>query len=732
MHQAFQKTRLSHAVRWGMLPVIVAGLALTSHSALAGSCTSGSRGGITCNGSTTISGQYPYITGDGSDGVVLNIRESTITGQGSLVDGRGLIYGGGGNGVTVDLTDSTAAEVVGSGDGTVINVRSGQYGRILGGAGDNTINFYGDAATVGGLSGDFLNDPGGSADTEAMHDTLNLINVTDAIPVNPLGLIDVPDDQSTGFTGQAAGYGLEEINLVNSDITLGNDLWQSGKEYSPVLSVDIRSRLSVTGNRTVHGSISNAGTLNLNTGTPGNVLHITGDYTGDNGTLVMGTALAGDDSATDKLVVDGNTRGSTNVAVVNAGGQGAQTVEGIELISVAGRSDGTFIQQGRVVAGAYDYTLVRGAGEKAKNWYLTSTDTTPEPDPAPEPKPTPDPIPEPAPEPAPTPAPAPADHNVRPEAAAYGVNAAAANTLFTTSLHDRLGETHYVDAQGRDQVTSLWLRNVGGHNRSTDSSGQNKTRANRWVVQLGGDVASWSRDGADRFHIGVMGGYANQHGNTRNQRTGYSADSSIDGYSAGLYATWLQDNAEKTGAYVDGWLLYNWFDNSVSGDDNPTESYDSSGITASVETGYTWKLAQLSERNSWYIQPQAQLTYMGVQADSHREANGTKVTSEGDGNIQSRLGVRTYLKGHSAADDNSGRTFEPFIEANWLHNTRRFGASLDGVRIDQDGARNIGELKAGVEAKLSRNVNLWGSVGQQLGDQGYSDTQGTLGIKVSF
>lgn len=112
--------------------------------------------------------------------------------------------------------------------------------------------------------------------------------------------------------------------------------------------------------------------------------------------------------------------------------------------------------------------------------------------------------------------------------------------------------------------------------------------------------------------------------------------------------------------------------------------------------------------------------------------NGTKVTSEGDGNIQSRLGVRTYLKGHNAIDDNSGRTFEPFIEANWLHNTHSFGASLDGVRIDQAGARNIGELKAGVEAKLSQTVNLWGSVAQQIGDKGYSDTQCTLGLRVSF
>lgn len=728
MHQTFHKTRLFHAVRRGMVPVIVAGLALTSQAALAGSCTFDNQGGMTCDGTTTISGAYPRISGDGSEGVVLNVQDTTVTGQGALVDGTGFIYGGGGNNATINLTDSSAAEVVGSGDGTVINVHSGHYGRVLGGAGNNIINIYGDSATIGGLSGDFVNDPGGSADTESMHDALNLINVTDAIPVNPLGLVDVTSDQSTGYTGQAAGYGLEEINLVdNSNLTLSNDLWQSGKEDNPVLSIDNTSQLNVAGSRTVHGSLSNGGTLNLDNGTASNTLHLTGDYAGNGGTLILGTKLDDDASATDKLVVDGNTSGSTQVRVNNAGGSGAQTLNGIEVVNVGGNSEGEFAKKGRIVAGAYDYDLVK----TGKNWYLTSTDTTPAPDPDPTPEPTPDPTPEPVPDPTPEPTPA-ADNNVRPEAAAYGVNVAAANTLFTSTLHDRLGETHYVDAAGRDRVTSLWLRNVGGHNRSTDSSGQNKTQTNRYVVQLGGDIASWSNGDTDRFHLGAMWGYANQHGNTRNHHTGYGADSSIDGYSAGLYDTWLQDNDAKTGAYVDTWVLYNWFDNSVSGDDSPTENYKSKGITASVETGYAWKLADISERNSWFIQPQAQLTYMGVKADDHREANGTRVVSEGDGNIQSRLGVRTYLKGHSALDDNAGRTFEPFIEANWLHNTRNFGASLDGVRVDQAGARNIGELKAGVEAKVSQAVSLWGNVAQQLGDKGYSDTQGTLGMKVSF
>ena len=121
-----------------------------------------------------------------------------------------------------------------------------------------------------------------------------------------------------------------------------------------------------------------------------------------------------------------------------------------------------------------------------------------------------------------------------------------------------------------------------------------------------------------------------------------------------------------------------------------------------------------------------------MKANAHREANGTRVTSEGDGNLQTRLGARVFIKGHSKIDEGKERIFEPFVEANWIHNTKRFGASMSGVDVEQAGTRNIAELKAGVESQLNRNVNLWGNVAQQIGDAGYSDTSAMLGVKVNF
>ncbi|WP_253277587.1 autotransporter outer membrane beta-barrel domain-containing protein, partial [Yersinia frederiksenii] len=132
------------------------------------------------------------------------------------------------------------------------------------------------------------------------------------------------------------------------------------------------------------------------------------------------------------------------------------------------------------------------------------------------------------------------------------------------------------------------------------------------------------------------------------------------------------------------------------------------------------------------IQPKAQVTWMGVKADDHQEANGTRVSGEGNGNIQTRLGVKAFMNGYAEQDKGKDRVFQPFVEANWVHNTQDFGTTLDGITVKQDGAANIAELKLGVEGQINKSVNLWGNVGQQVGNKGYSDTAGMLGVKYNF
>lgn len=497
-----------------------------------------------------------------------------------------------------------------------------------------------------------------------------------------------------------------------------------GQSDAPVMLASSLVNIAKNGNLTgfggVVGNVTNSGSLDLRSEVPGNVLTIGGNYTGNNGTLLINTVLDDSSSATDKLVIKGDASGKTRVAVTNVGGSGAKTLNSIEVIHVDGNAaNAEFIQAGRIAAGAYDYTLGRGQGSNYGNWYLNSSKNTPEPRPDPEP------------------APGGHDNNLRPEASSYTANIAAANTMFVTRLHERLGQTQYVDAiTGEPKATSMWMHHEGRHSRSHDGTGQLKIQSNSYVLQIGGDLAQWSRGGSDRWHLGVMTGYGNEHHNADSVRTRYRSKGSVNGYSTGLYVTWYADDETHNGAYLDAWAQYGWFDNHVKGDGLPGESWKSKGLTASLETGYAWKIGEFSSNygnlNEWYVQPQAQLVWMGVKADELYESNGTFIESTGDGNVHTRLGVKNWLKGHTKLDSGKSNNFSPFVEVNWLHNTRDFGVRMNGEPVYQDGTRNIGEVKTGIEGSLINGLNLWGNVGVQVGNKGYNNTSAMLGAEYTF
>lgn len=541
-------------------------------------------------------------------------------------------------------------------------------------------------------------------------------NTAAILATNSVGQIDMINSTARSDMGILANIGSNAeitVDASQKSVLSGTTSVATGSTLNILLS-DGASWIS-GGDSTVTNLLLDNGNLVISgpdaTRNVGNVVTVTGDYRGNNGNIEFNTVLAGDDSATDKLIVQGNTSGKTVVTVNKAGGSGAQTLNGIELIHVDGQSDGEFTQTGRIAAGAYDYTLGRGTGVNSGNWYLTSGKNSPIPD----------------------------SHNndLRPEAGTYTANLVAANTMFVTRLHERLGQMQYTDViTGEQKNTSMWMRHEGGHNRWHDASGQLKTQSNRYVVQLGGDIAQWGWGKTDRWHLGVMAGYGNDHSSTDAARTGYRSKGSVNGYSTGLYATWYADDETHNGAYLDTWAQYGWFNNYVKGDGLQGESWKSKGLTASLETGYTWKAGEFSgsqgSLNEWYIQPQAQIVWMGVKADKHRENNGTRVESTGDDNVRTRLGVKTWIKGHNKMDDGKSREFSPFVEVNWLHNTRDFGTRMNGVTVHQDGARNIGEVKTGVEGQINPHLNLWGNVRVQVGDKGYNDTSAMLGVKYTF
>lgn len=449
-------------------------------------------------------------------------------------------------------------------------------------------------------------------------------------------------------------------------------------------------------------------------------LVIDGNYSGS-GRLAMNANLTGDDSLRNKLLIKGDVEpGTTLLTVKNLGGRGAQTVEGIEMISVGGTSYGQFLKEGRIVAGAYEYDVVK----KGESWFLTSG-AMPDPDPTPDPEPTPDPTPDPRPEPT-----------YRVEAGSYLANYVAGNTLFTASLFDRESDPFNYDTDRAGTNTArLWLRQVGGRSGWSETAGQLSTKANRYVAQLGGELLHLETAAGGRWSTGIMAGYGHHNSTTASRRVGYRSKGGVNGYSVGLYSTRV-DQGTGVGGYLDSWLLYNWFNNSVKGDELPTEYYRSHGITASIEAGYAREIlafyGSLGSEYRWYLMPSAQLVYQGVQHGTHREKNNTRVTNLGQDNLQSKLGVRSWIRGRHQMDQHTNKQFEPYAELNWIHNLKRHGIKMDDQSIRLAGAEHIAEIKLGLDAQLTPQLMLWANTGVQLGNDGYNDNRVMFGTKWHF
>lgn len=514
------------------------------------------------------------------------------------------------------------------------------------------------------------------------------------------------------------------LNIISSDSTLnGATKLVSGTTTLKLSENTIWNMKddSVVTHLTNSDSIINLSYDDGQTFTQGKTLTVKGNYVGNNGQLNIRTVLGDDKSATDRLIVEGNTSGSTTVYVKNAGGSGAATLNGIELITVNGdESPADAFRQGdaRIAAGAFEYQLK----QQGKNWYLTSYQSVNEEDNSSEGNS----------ESTETPTPV-----LRPEAGSYVANLAAANTLFVMRLNDRAGETRYIDPVTEQERSSrLWLRQIGGHNAWRDSNGQLRTTSHRYVSQLGADLLTGGFTDSDSWRLGVMAGYARDSNSTHSSVSDYRSKGSVRGYSAGLYATWFADDISKKGAYIDAWAQYSWFKNSVKGDELAYESYSAKGATVSLEAGYGFALNKSfgleAAKYTWIFQPQAQAIWMGVDHNAHTEANGSRIENDANNNIQTRLGFRSFIRTQEKNSGPHGDDFEPFVEMNWIHNSKDFAVSMNGVKVEQDGARNLGEIKLGVNGNLNPAASVWGNVGVQLGDNGYNDTAVMVGLKYKF
>lgn len=410
------------------------------------------------------------------------------------------------------------------------------------------------------------------------------------------------------------------------------------------------------------------------------------------------------ENGSDGILVTGTASGTLNLAVTPKDlKKGAE--ESIQLVDANRAAEGFTVslvdEKGAklegLTAGAYDYTLVRkDDAQNGTDIFLSSIPGEDE------------------------------KRNTTVTAGSY-IGVAAAAQLFDISLHDRMSNRSWLTANADGSIAnSFWVLETVSNERYGDSTGQIDVHDTASTTTVGSDILSGLAAGGT-WYAGAMFSYATQDTKSRSNRTALESRADTYAWAAGLYAGWQLNGADRTGPYVDGWILWTDAESDVKGV-NVSETVDGNGLSASIEAGWGFKALSYNahgQAGDIYVEPHVSVTWFGYEADDVSN-DVHDVTFEGKDNIRTKLGVKTYAFGK-----NSGG-FSPYVELNWIHNTETYGVTMSNVTVEQVGAEDQGEVRAGADWRINDAFTVWGHFGITSGSDGYSNREASLGVRYNF
>ncbi|MDR0219762.1 MAG: autotransporter outer membrane beta-barrel domain-containing protein [Enterobacteriaceae bacterium] len=458
------------------------------------------------------------------------------------------------------------------------------------------------------------------------------------------------------------------------------------------------SMLNLGGDNTTLAGLDNGGTVLFggDKNAVGRTLTVNGDYTGNNGVVELSTVLGGDNSATDKLVINGNATGKTLLDISNAGGKGALTHKGIEVVHVNGTSDATFGLRSDyhhegvpvVVIGAYAYHLEKdtafdkatasGKTEKAtektgESWALTSAWK---------------------------------DKN-RLQAGvsvyeSYGrilqtINApvSLSNRIaaYQGNLRDATGFAPMVGDKNAVRLPNgVWGQITGSYGKLSprvSSSGVDNITYKMGRAQVGAERPLYENGQGS-----VVGGVFAQFSRIDADVDAEHGDGNIqaNGYTVGGTGTWLGNN----GVYLDGLAQITYFDNeleSKAAGKKLGEGKGAFGYALSVEAG-----KQLDLTPAWSLTPQAQLTYSAINMDNFNDSFGTQVKFNQSRSAKLRVGT-TLNYGQKWRDEQSKKekaaNFYGLVNVRQELLARKDSVDVAGTSFHGSNDRTWGEVGAG-------------------------------------
>lgn len=621
---------------------------------------------------------------------------------------------------------------------------------------------------------------------------------TQTAPAQPFGPSPATETEQVALNAKGAfmtGDVLVDSGYIDIDLTQNsvlNGAVSSGAGSVNSLSTDTDSVWNVRGNSTLR-TLNNTGTVRFMSpdAQAGFKTLTVANYLGG-GTLAMNTQLGDDSSLTDKLVIDGGTvSGATRLQVINAGGTGGLTTQGIRLVQAingattaadaflldAG-SSGYRTTSGTLGLNGYEYFLVQGGeGGVASDWYLTSAVLLPEVEPPPpggvEPPPGSgvDPVPpgtgvdpslpgggvDPVPpgsgvDPLPpgsgvvVPQP-PAGgggsgmhptgtlQNVSPESGVHIGNQVAASRMFVHRLADRtIAQTARGAASLDGPAERIWMRTEGSrHTGLRMTQGTVGIDTDTATLQIGADLIRTRVGLQGVLMAGVMGGYgdARVRSTSRLTRPDTGATVSVDarGKVSG-HSLGIYATAYANDATRLGAYADTWLQFGRYTNEINSE------LGAARYRSKTWSA---SLETGYAIQPFASESALGAmvvvpQAQviytryNARDADLPSMTLQNAD--ATSVSTRVGVRAYPLGNDGAAASLRPFLEANWLRNTGGPRANTESVSFRATPTQNAAELKIGVAGNVGNSLHVTGEI---FGQAGSGDQRGYGGmLKVGY
>lgn len=495
------------------------------------------------------------------------------------------------------------------------------------------------------------------------------------------GKIDINATAGSVFEGHSL---TENGGTVN--ITMTDSVWNMNNS-SAIPDAMTQMKESTVTNLTLNNSVVNF--IKLPTvGGNQQFTQLTTNTLNGSATFNMNTDIVGQQG--DLLIIDSTVAGNHKIGVTNNGSAATDGTETLTIVKTgAGNTPlGNFSLVNNVELGAYEYGLravagspnnleLYAAGAAGSGGTLTTTA----------------------------------------EAAGSFLNIGyLTNYIENQTLLQRLGDLRN-NEYGTAKQDGFWVKGFGGKLNSFAGNSLKGFDMTYTGTQFGIDKSFDVDNG--RLVVGAMAGFTRTNPNYR------KGDGNGKNYTAGLYTTYLLDN----GFYIDNVLKFNRMLNHFNVKDTAGNGVKGTGkthgISLSTEVGKRFWMG--SQKQGFYLEPQAQLSYGYQTGDTVKASNGLNV---GLSHYNSTLGRVSGILGYQVQGDTP---INIYVKTGFVREMSG-GASYrfnDGDKKGHSFRSNWFDNGIGVDVNINKKHNIYAEADYATGNQ-FDNAKFNLGYRYSF